>query len=565
MRLVESLSSVWRSAMGRRLVFTVATSVLMLSDDLIQKLFNPNNLAQFELSYVVTIVVINALLWLTHRWFALVVTGLFASMQIAQLTHISVTGTPLAPYDIGKFFEASGEIALALVYGWQDHVYLFIVWLASWGAAFYMFARFSGTVNPWPSWVPLLLVVLILGSKPERATRRDMIAFMPGPTRSSLHNSINAFSYYFTRMAGRDQQVLRPDYLPYEVKPRVTGGETPQNIILLLVDSLRHDRLQVNGYERETTPFLAQLDALGALETRTGLASSVATGSSLPLLLNVVREPGNVQMINQHRANLFRNAQQAGYKTFWLSTQESKVLHALGARYIDVIKTLEDDPLDIKVRGDNELVTWLEEKEWGEKNFVVILSRSVHSPYEANYAKPDAVEMWSTKAPDLAFSDRMNNAYDNAILYFDGILERKITELKQSLPGHSVVVITADHGQMLGEQNAWGHNRLQPAVASVPILMHQWGLAMNSPGLTLPDSDYVSHYELGEWLLNVMQFELVNPQNVANVHYFQGEDLYRDNLYRRVLEDHRGFTFCDLSQVSRYNDVSQCQATLTSE
>lgn len=99
----------------------------------------------------------------------------------------------------------------------------------------------------------------------------------------------------------------------------------------------------------------------------------------------------------------------------------------------------------------------------------------------------------------------------------------------------------------------------------VKVLLHQWGLAMSSSRLTLPDSDYVSHYELGEWLLNLMQFELVNPQNVANVHYFQGEDLYRDNLYRRVLEDHRGFTFCDLSQVSRYNDVSQCQATLMSE
>lgn len=559
MRLDVALSSVWTSAITRRLIFTGITSLLMLSDDLLQQLFSPNNLAQFELSYVVTIVVINALLWLTHRWFAVSVTALFATMQIAQLTHISVTGTPLAPYDIGKFFQASGEIALALTYGWKDHIYLLMVWLVSWGGALFVFMRFSGRVTPRPSWVPLLLVVLIIGSKPERATRRDMIAFMPGPTRSSLHNSINAFSYYLTRMAGRDQQILRPTYLPYEVKPLVTESEAPQNIILLLVDSLRHDRLQVNGYERETTPFLAKLQAQGALQTRTGLAASVATGSSLPLFLNVVREPGNVQMINQHRANLFRYAQRAGYKTFWLSTQESKVLHALGARYIDVIKTLEDDPLDIKVRGDNELVTWLEEKEWGEKNFVVILSRSVHSPYEANYAAPDGVEKWSTKDPNLAFADRMNNAYDNAILYFDGILERKIAELKQSLTGHSVVVITADHGQMLGEQNAWGHNRLQPAVASVPILMHQWSSEAGNSDPILPDNDYVSHYELGEWLLNLMQFELVNPQNVADVHYFQGEDLYRDNLYRRVLEDHRGLTFCDLSQVSRYSDVSQCQ------
>jgi glucan phosphoethanolaminetransferase (alkaline phosphatase superfamily) len=147
-----------------------------------------------------------------------------------------------------------------------------------------------------------------------------------------LHNSINVFSFYFARMAGREYEVSRPPFKPYAVRKMAVQSESPNNIVLLLVDSLRHDRLQISGYHRPNTPFLQTLQSAKSLQMRTGLASSVATGSSLPLFFNVVREPGNIDMINQNKANLFRHAKLSGYKTFWLSTQESKVLHGLGAQ-----------------------------------------------------------------------------------------------------------------------------------------------------------------------------------------------------------------------------------------
>ena len=48
--------------------------------------------------------------------------------------------------------------------------------------------------------------------------------------------------------------------------------------------------------------------------------------------------------------------------------------------------------------------------------------------------------------------------------------------------------------------------------------------------------------------------------HVPDVHYFHGEDLYRDNLFRRVLESDRGFTFCDLNQVSTYHSETPCKS-----
>lgn len=41
----------------------------------------------------------------------------------------------------------------------------------------------------------------------------------------------------------------------------------------------------------------------------------------------------------------------------------------------------------------------------------------------------------------------------------------------EQLEGERYLVITGDHGQLLGEQGRWGHNDLQPQVAEVPVLI----------------------------------------------------------------------------------------------
>ena len=54
----------------------------------------------------------------------------------------------------------------------------------------------------------LLIIILVLGSKPYRATYRDLSSFLPGPTRSGLHNSFNAFAFYGVRLAFRPAEAL---------------------------------------------------------------------------------------------------------------------------------------------------------------------------------------------------------------------------------------------------------------------------------------------------------------------------------------------------------------------
>jgi hypothetical protein len=73
----------------------------------------------------------------------------------------------------------------------------------------------------------------------------------------------------------------------------------------------------------------------------------------------------------------------------------------------------------------------------------------------------------------------------------------------------------------------------------------------------LPDH-FVSHYQLSKWLLRVMGADLINPNEQEGIHYQHGDKVYEDNLFRRVREQGKQLSFCDLSMVSRYPDTDAC-------
>lgn len=532
----------------------------MLSDDFIHQLFTKSNQAELEAEYVAVLYFLNLCLWASgKRWFVMSIAGMFAIMQLIQLAHISITGSPLTPYDLGKAVDEWAEIQLALRHALVHHWYVFIAWGVPYTLLMLLFYFKVKVVSPAGRWVPLIIVLAILGSKPERALRRDMIAFLPGPTRSSLHNSVNTYSYYLASMLGRNQTLNSPQFSPYVVRNKADHHQSPDNIVMLVVDSLRYDHLGIAGYARKTTPNLRELFTSGQLQLAHGIAAAVATGAALPLMLNTVNEPGNMDALQGQPANLFRRAKEAGYKTFWLSTQESKLLNGVGSQYIDVNITKEDDPIGVMSRGDEILDEWLAEQSWGSRNFIFILLRSVHLPYEENYVSSESfVEKWPTDAPGLTREGVFDNAYDNAVLYMDQLLKDSFDKLGSVLEGNTVVIVTSDHGQMVGENHRWGHNRLHPQVASVPVMLYQAQSREDSPEINLPDKDYISHYELSGWILGVLGFDLINPNKTPGLHYFHSDNIYGDNLYQPVVESNNGLKFCEKSHVSRFTLIPVC-------
>ena len=101
------------------------------------------------------------------------------------------------------------------------------------------------------------------------------------------------------------------------------------------------------------------------------------------------------------------------------------------------------------------------------------------------------------------------NQYKNAVYFTDGLIARVLNDLQQrGLLDHTIVVITADHGQELNDshQNYWGHNgNFTDYQTKVPLLVYDPSVAEN------PVINYrTSHHDIAPTLLQTV-FGCTNP------------------------------------------------------
>lgn len=539
----------WRQGSLRLILLASLSCLLLLADDFIQQLFTPANQAELELRFVLVVWLFALGAWLCAMPRLVAgILAMLAGMQLIQLSHVSFFGEPLNATDLASLF---GDLAEVRETGWHsldDHWHVLPSVLLPYGLLIFLHLWLPRRLPVPRSRWGLLIIVLVLAAKPYRATYRDLSSFMPGPTRSGLHNSFNAFAYYTVRLAFRPVQSLPPaPFLPYRITAQPSEA---RHVWLVVADSLRLDRLPMFGYPRDTMPVLNALHREERLLARPGIASGVATAVSLPNLLNLVREPGQPHLLRRQPHNLFGLAREAGYRTHWLSAQESKLLSHLGSRHLDVSITREDHPLRFLQRHDHALIDLLGEQDWGERNFVVFNLRTAHLPYEGNYDQHDEpLASWPTDA-GLPREIRQANAYDNALVYLDDVLAELIERFER-LEGERYLLITGDHGQMLGEQGRWGHNDLTPQVAEVPVLL----LARDAPEAALQplrEQHWVSHYEAGQWLAGRLGWQLDNPNQIDGEHFVQGKLLFGDNQIQRVLETPEGLRYDPPRLLSRW-------------
>lgn len=519
------------------------STLLLLSDDFLQQLFTPGNRAELELSYGLTLWLFSAALWLCNlRLLTAAILLLFALMQLMQLGNISFFGEPLSAIDIQSLINDPTEVRQAAALSMEQHWPVLLCVMLPYSLLLALHLSVPGKVAlPQSRWA-LVLIAVVLMSKPYRATYRNLDSFVPSPSRSALHNSLNVFSAWAVRLAFQDEVSLPPTpFAPYTLK---TVPSAARHVWLVVADSLRSDRLGLFGYARDTTPQLAAyLHNHPSAFVRPGVAAGVATDVSLPYLLNPIREPGQDNLLRTGEINLFRFAREAGFRTHWLSSQESKLLAHLGSRYLDVSITREDHPLRFLRRQDRALLDLLGQQRWADRNFVVLNLRTAHLPYAQNYRHESTPSPWPDQGPE-----GQSNAYDNSIRYLDDMLAEILADFDR-LEGERYLIITGDHGQRLGEDGYWGHNDLVPEVSDVPVIV----VARDAPVGALADFSrerWISHYEAGKWLAARLGTKINNPNLRPNEYFVHGKLLFTDNFIQRVCESPSGLVHKPPQQLS---------------
>ena len=300
----------------------------------------------------------------------------------------------------------------------------------------------------------------------------------------------------------------------------IASGESTDavspNVILLVLDTVRAFSLSAYGYERNTSPFLAELAARGARFDRaispapwtlpshatmfTGrypheLSSGWSTplDATFPTLAEVLTKSGYLTV--GVAANLRYCSYEFGisrgftrYRDYDVSLSEmvrtSQLSHSVSSMVSRALRW-EFSPGRMNATRINSRVLDLLESRAGRPFFAFVNYYDAHSPY-APPAPYDTLFLGRqpvTRDPgdDKYTADETRDlkaAYDASIAYLDMQLRQFFADLEsRGLLKNTMVIVTSDHGEEFGEHGLMNHgSSLYFPSVNVPLIVVQPGV-----------------------------------------------------------------------------------------
>lgn len=504
------------------IIMAIVFTIMVIAPDYIYQAFIPNVHYLFDWLFILVITVFGFFLSMAGTWFFILCCILFMFMQTIQLGHIAYFLRPINPLDIGKVFKEFGDVYSASVAD-ANHLW-FVPLLSILPFILMILLKLKWRRKVFCSFIGILAVIVFLGVKPERATRRGLQHFLPPETRYSMHNSINSFSFYLVR--GMDKENIK-DIVPSDFykEYNVTKLDTSSDLVVLVMgESTSADKMHLFNKEgNPTTPKLESYVGNPNFIYQEAISSGVSTHSSLPIFFNMMKEPGNVYKLGDYKTNLFKMAKENGYNTYFYSAYDMKQTNLIGVPFIDEVITSEKDRHKFKIYKEDLLVDLFKKIDLKKgKNFVVLNFKSVHSPYEENYSRYPQFDVFKPK-DDSRFEEQ-NATYENAVLYIDDVLYRLIEYFKAQNIKNSQFIFTSDHAEMLGiPDGKYGHNQLLMESMRVPFILY----SNNGILPTLPNG-MISHYEISLLVAEYLGYRIENPNYDNDTFFVHGNNLFEE-------------------------------------
>jgi hypothetical protein len=244
--------------------------------------------------------------------------------------------------------------------------------------------------------------------------------------------------------------------------------QTKPNIVLISIDALRADHLGAYGYRRPTSP---AIDALAAAGVRfdTAYTPCPSTRCAVPAL-HTGRYASTLSGLGRRAVpTLARVLRDAGWATaaitccdrFAVARDEVVGFQTIDAS-ADAIRRTRAGQSNADVVVDRT-IAWLGGRDPARPYFAWLHLYEPHFPYAA----PGGTD----------FGDDAIDRYDAEIRFADAQLARLFAALDPT----TIVVVTADHGEELGEHGLRFHAKsLYNAVVRVPLVMRVPGVAARS-------------------------------------------------------------------------------------
>jgi len=321
------------------------------------------------------------------------------------------------------------------------------------------------------------------------------------PTELFAHAATNRFRGATVDLQRFANQVIRLDFVAegegtgtiawnqpalYTANPSAARMRPARNVIVLLIDTLRADKLHVyNPATRVRTPSMDALGTEGALFTNAHSVENWTKPSVASVLTGLYPRthrartqesmlPAGVLMLSEHlQANHFATASfiangyvsdRFGFKQGW-------------DYYTNYIRENKGTDAEIVFR---EAGDWIEQHK-SERFFAYVHTIDPHVPYDppaeylrmydartdyAGIVRPrstgDLLEQAKRNPPGVQITpgdqQRLEALHDGEITQHDAVMGRFIERMKQlGIWEDTLFIITADHGEEFRDHGSWGH------------------------------------------------------------------------------------------------------------
>ncbi len=252
---------------------------------------------------------------------------------------------------------------------------------------------------------------------------------------------------------------------------------TDMNILFLLIDTLRANRMSAYGYERDTTPFFEKLAQTGirfdrhtaqSSWTKTSMASLWSGLSALRAgvtkfdhtLSDAIRMPAEIlSEAGFKTVGVYRNGWVEGY--FGFDQGFEKYYQPMGSVLDPRVQQMRPNASS---RGTDENVI---------ADAVEFLRIHGHTSRWFLYLHLMDLHEYTYDAESAIFGNSMADLYDNSLRRTDWVISNLYDHLAVSgLLDKTMLVVLADHGEAFGERGFEGHARsVFPETTETPLII----------------------------------------------------------------------------------------------
>lgn len=283
--------------------------------------------------------------------------------------------------------------------------------------------------------------------------------------QSAIHSSLQGNS-------ATDELNQREQNAVSSYKPSLSPNK--KNLIIIVVDALRPENMGVYGYARNTTPNLSKLKVLNQLQVVRNVHSSC--GESACGLISLASSR-YVHELPDKAFTLQQVLKRYGYEVHMLLSGDHthfynlKNLYGPVDSYFDASMAkdyyINDDTMILD--KTKSLPTWSGKPTMLQYHLMSAHPMGKRLPENKIFKPTKNYTGLTTGKPKPEYT----NFYDNGVLQTDKVIYTLIETLKSKhYLENALVIITADHGEALGEHGLFAHaNSVREESLNIPLLM----------------------------------------------------------------------------------------------